>query len=217
VKATAGSSSPSACDAAIRNTAVGALFGRRPCSTSHRIRLPRGWIHGLCSPTAQPWPRTSPDAAPQRTRRTSLPIAIPTSSAIRPRMARFAASLASCAFPMAGSAGVVVDPRSSRSVLQCTGLAAHARGGCRRPPLAHLCVSQSEGGDTSSPAPASLTTPSSLLVPGSDTCARIYSEVAPPAGARRQRQRRRPPRTRIRTEASRPRSLEQLTVGDARR
>jgi hypothetical protein len=99
---------------------------------------------------------------------------------IRPRMARSAASLASCAFPMAGSAGVAVDPRSSRSALQCTGLAAHARGGCRRPLPAHLCASRSEGGDTSSPAPASLTTPSALVVARSDTCARIYSEVAPP-------------------------------------
>jgi hypothetical protein len=68
VKATAGPSSPSARGAAIPNTAVGALFGRWPCSAPHQIRWPRGRIHGLWSPVTQPWARMSPDAAPRRTR-----------------------------------------------------------------------------------------------------------------------------------------------------
>jgi hypothetical protein len=75
VKATAESSSTSAHDAAIRNAAVGALFGRRPCSTSHRIRRPRGRIHGLRSPAADVARCGAPTNSP------SLPIAIPTSCA----------------------------------------------------------------------------------------------------------------------------------------
>jgi hypothetical protein len=68
----------------------------------------------------------SPNAPPRRTRRPSPSRsrrnvhrrgAIPHPLWFRPRMARSAASLPSCAFTMAGSAGVVVDPRSSRSAL----------------------------------------------------------------------------------------------------
>jgi hypothetical protein len=75
VKATAGSSSAIARDAAIRNAVVGALFGRRPCSTSHRIRRPKGRIHGLRSPAADVARCGAPTNSP------SLPIAIPTSCA----------------------------------------------------------------------------------------------------------------------------------------
>ena len=71
MRATAGPSSPSARDAAIPNTGAGALFGRQPCSASYRIRRARGRVHGLQSPAAQPCPRTSPGAAPRRTRRPS--------------------------------------------------------------------------------------------------------------------------------------------------